>query len=268
MNSKELFARDTTVIKKSDNLFITEVSENWSIGNTANGGYSMTLAAKAMSEFLDHKDPLSISAHYLDRVDFGPTELHITHLNTSRSLSTARVEFMQNNKIKIIFIGTFTDFSFKNDMNIYEREVPNFPDYDTCEVIPYKEGFNPKLDKNIEKAYSQDSLWWKKNNESSSSTLNLYMSWPEKDDIDLFDLVLFLDATTPPIYNKLGTVGWVPTISLASHVRGLPSEGPLKVVAKTEFVTGGFMEEDREIWDSSGKLVGQSKQMAKLRIKK
>ena len=42
----------------------------------------------------------------------------------------------------------------------------------------------------------------------------------------------------------------------------------LKVIAKTEFVTGGFMEEDREIWDSSGKLVGQSKQMAKLRIKK
>ena len=144
MNSKELFARDTTVIKKSDNLFLTEVSENWSIGNTANGGYSMTLAAKAMSEFLDHKDPLSISAHYLDRVDFGSTELHITHLSTSRSLSTARVEFMQNNKIKIIFIGTFTDFSFKNDMNIYEREVPSFPNYDTCEVIPYKEGFNPK----------------------------------------------------------------------------------------------------------------------------
>ena len=94
------------------------------------------------------------------------------------------------------------------------------------------------------------------------------MSWPEKDNVDLFDLVLFLDATTPPIYNKLGTVGWVPTISLASHVRGLPSQGPLKVIAKTEFVTGGFMEEDREIWDSSGKLVGQSKQMAKLRLKK
>ena len=73
MNSKELFVRDTTVIRKSDNLFTAEVSENWSIGNTANGGYSMTLAAKAMSEFLEHKDPLSISAHYLDRVDFEDT---------------------------------------------------------------------------------------------------------------------------------------------------------------------------------------------------
>ena len=50
MNSKELFVRDTTVIRKSDNLFTAEVSENWSIGNTANGGYSMTLAAKEMSE--------------------------------------------------------------------------------------------------------------------------------------------------------------------------------------------------------------------------
>jgi hypothetical protein len=44
--------------------------------------------------------------------------------------------------------------------------------------------------------------------------------------------------------------------------------GPLKVSAKTEFVTKGFMEEDREIWDSEGNLVGQSKQMAKLRLKK
>ena len=34
MNSKELFVRDTTVIKKSDNLFTAEVSDNWSIGNT------------------------------------------------------------------------------------------------------------------------------------------------------------------------------------------------------------------------------------------
>ena len=104
MNSKELFVRDTTVIRKSDNLFSAEVSENWSIGNTANGGYSMTLAAKAMSEYLEHKDPLSISAHYLDRVDFGTTELHVTHLSSSKSLSTARVELIQDNKIKIIFV--------------------------------------------------------------------------------------------------------------------------------------------------------------------
>ena len=83
-----------------------------------------------------------------------------------------------------------------------------------------------------------------------------------------FGLILFLDATTPPIYNKMGVVGWVPTLSLTSHIRRMPSEGPLKVIAKTEFITNNFMEEDREIWDSKGFLVGQSKQLAKLRIRK
>ena len=86
--------------------------------------------------------------------------------------------------------------------------------------------------------------------------------------LELISLILFLDATTPPIFNKLGSVGWVPTITLTSHIRGFPVSGPLKVSAKTEFVTKGFMEEDREIWDADGNLVGQSKQMAKLRIKK
>jgi hypothetical protein len=111
-------------------------------------------------------------------------------------------------------------------------------------------------------------LWWEKNNEDNKASLNLYMSWPEKEAADLYTLILFLDATTPPIFNKLGAVGWVPTISLTSHIRGIPVPGPLKVSAKTEFVTKGFMEEDREIWDSEGNLVGQSKQMAKLRLKK
>ena len=81
-------------------------------------------------------------------------------------------------------------------------------------------------------------------------------------------MILFLDATTPPIFNNMGSVGWVPTISLTSHIRSYPSEGPLKVTAKTEFITSGYIEEDREIWDSKGNLVGQSKQLAKLRIKK
>ena len=59
------------------------------------------------------------------------------------------------------------------------------------------------------------------------------------------------------------------TISLTSHLRAFPSDGPLKVSAKTDFfLTSGFIEEDREIWDSKGNLVGQSKQLAKLRLKK
>ena len=108
----------------------------------------------------------------------------------------------------------------------------------------------------------------KKIDNENKAALNLYMSWPDKETADLYSLILFLDSTTPPIFNNMGSVGWVPTISLTSHLRAIPSPGPLKVSAKTEFLTSGFMEEDREIWDSDGNLVGQSKQLAKLRLKK
>jgi hypothetical protein len=148
------------------------------------------------------------------------------------------------------------------------RSEPIFEDYETCIQVPYKEGFSPKLDKNLEKKYCSDSIWWENPKEDNQATLKLYMGWKDGGSVDLFGLILFLDATTPPIYNKLGTVGWVPTLTLTSHIRNIPEPGPLKVTAKTEFITNNYIEEDREIWDSKGNLVGQSKQLAKLRIKK
>ena len=47
-----------------------------------------------------------------------------------------------------------------------------------------------------------------------------------------------------------------------------PSPGPLKMRGKTDFVTSGFLEEDDEIWDSEDNLIGQARQMAKLRLPK
>ena len=266
--SFENFKDDISVLEEEPNLWKGNLSDRWSIGSTPNGGYSMAFAAKAISNSLVHKDPLSISANYLERLDFGETLVKVSPIHVTKSTSTARAELIQQERIRVIFTATFTDFSKSNGLDLSIRKEPNFEPYENCVLQPFKEGFNPMLEKNIEKKYCKDSLWWEKSHKENQAALNLYMSWPEKETADLFTLILFLDATTPPIFNKLGSVGWVPTITLTSHIRGFPVSGPLKVSAKTEFVTKGFMEEDREIWDAEGNLVGQSKQMAKLRIKK
>ena len=59
------FLKDTSVTKQDDQVYSGEVTEAWSIGGVANGGYSMSIAARALSDCLDHKDPLSITGHYL-----------------------------------------------------------------------------------------------------------------------------------------------------------------------------------------------------------
>ena len=54
------FLKDTSVERKDENTWEAELTDDWNIGGVANGGYSMATAARALSECLDHKDPLSI----------------------------------------------------------------------------------------------------------------------------------------------------------------------------------------------------------------
>jgi len=57
-------------------------------------------------------------------------------------------------------------------------------------------------------------------------------------------------------------VAWTPTVELTAHVRASPAPGWLRCRFSTRFVTAGFLEEDGEVWDSTGRLVGQSRQLA------
>lgn len=262
------FIADTVINQISETSLEAEVSDRWSIGGTANGGYSMALAAKALSKVLPHKDPLSISGHYLDRVEPGPLLIEVEPLKVGKSISTANVKLIQNSIEKIRFIGSFTDFSHAKGETYMYRQAPDFPPIEECIKVPFTKGFSPNLELQIKKMYTKDSVWWEETSLENNAELNLYMSWPNGEPYDLFSIILFLDATTPPIFNRIGARGWVPTISLASYIRSIPSEGPLRVVAKTQFLIDGYLEEDREIWDSEGKLVGTSRQIAKLRLPK
>lgn len=75
-------------------------------------------------------------------------------------------------------------------------------------------------------------------------------------------LLLAADALPPTAFD-LGMLGWTPTLELTVHVRGLPAPGWLRVKASTSNLAGGLLEEDAEVWDSAGRLVAQSRQLAR-----
>lgn len=82
----------------------------------------------------------------------------------------------------------------------------------------------------------------------------------------MISLLMFADAFPPPAFSIVGLVGWVPTVELTVQVRAHPAPGPLQMRLGSRYLTEGVIDEDGEIWDSSGALVAISRQTAKVRV--
>jgi hypothetical protein len=87
------------------------------------------------------------------------------------------------------------------------------------------------------------------------------MRFADGRDADLLALPLLVDATAPSVL-ELGATST--TVQLTVHLRGRPAPGWLACRAVTRFVSGGYHEEDFEVWDSAGTLVAQSRQLAQI----
>jgi acyl-CoA thioesterase len=80
---------------------------------------------------------------------------------------------------------------------------------------------------------------------------------------DTHMLPLIADALPPAVFD-VAPSGWVPTLELTVQVRARPAPGWLGCWFRTRFLVDGYLEEDGEVWDESGRLVALSRQLARL----
>lgn len=87
------------------------------------------------------------------------------------------------------------------------------------------------------------------------------MALADGSDHDPLSLLLTVDAL-PPATIGLGTLGWVPTLSLTAYVRALPAPGPVLVRIRAHLVEDDMVAEVCGAWDSRGRLVARATQLA------
>ena len=80
--------------------------------------------------------------------------------------------------------------------------------------------------------------------------------------MDSLAVLLFADATPPPILRKTGPLAWVPTIELSVQIRNIPEGNTLGFISKTHFTTNGLTETDIELWAEDGKIIALGRQLA------
>jgi hypothetical protein len=104
---------------------------------------------------------------------------------------------------------------------------------------------------------------WHGDGPSGVPEMRGYVSLREPREPDALLLAFAVDAL-PPVVFGLGATGWAPTVELTWHMRGVPEPGPLAVASRCRHVSGGWFDEEAEVWDTAGRLVAQSRQLARV----
>ena len=271
MNQFERFQEAIKLENLEDNKFIVNPDTNYFVGNTPHGGYLMAVMHKALTSILPHSTAISSSVQYLDRIDAKTFELEVETFRTSRGTSSGIVKLKQDDKICTTFTGTCSDFEFMKGYDDLQKPFPNIfnesdkKDYIKMNYDKISKGFTPAFIQQLECLIHPDHAWWNrdsndKNNEARCSAfLEMQGGIP-----DQFCLSFYSDILPPVVSNKYGPLGWIPTITLTTHIRQLPSTSELYADFKATDINKGYFEQDCNIWDLNGNLVASSRQLTRI----
>ncbi|MDI3408450.1 thioesterase family protein [Streptomyces cavernicola] len=266
------FDRDTAVVRRSEGVYDTELSAGWTIINAVNGGYLLAVIGRALADALPHSDPFTISAHYLTASQPGPAVIRTETVRAGRTLSSGQASLFQYGDDgaeveRIRVIASYGDLDALPDDVRTSAEPPAIPPVDQCfgpqdapddAPVQGSTAIAERLWLKLDPA----TLGWALGAPSGKGEMRSWFGLADGRDADPLSLLLAVDAL-PPTAFELGLSGWVPTVELTVHVRCRPAPGPLRVAIATRNLAGGFLEEDAEVWDSAGRLVAQSRQLAR-----
>lgn len=257
------FTEATTVVPDGGR-YAAAVAEGWDILGNANGGYLLAMAARAMADAAGRPDPVTITAHYLAPGRPGPVTIDPVVVKEGRTFTTVRASLASPERPLLELVGTFGDVADRDGMpERVDGGPPDLPSRQDCTPRDAP-GEAPAFMSKVELLLHPDDRGFATGAKSGLPRMRGWFGWPDGSDVDTFGLLVAADAFPPTIFNTHLPVGWTPTVELTVHVRGRPAPGPLACSFTTRFVTGGFLEEDGEVWDATGRLVAQSRQLALL----
>jgi acyl-CoA thioesterase len=265
-----VFDAATAVTPAGEDRFAADLGDGWLIGGGLNGGYLLATLGRAVREALPGKpDPLAISAHYLSASRPGPAEVDVRVLREGGSVATAAAELRQDGGTRISALATYGDLarlSAGADALHTTATPPDLPAPEDCvpNTVAVPQGLEAaSLLGRFEMRFHPDDVGWASGQPSNSGRLRAWFRLEDDRDPDPLSLLLVLDAL-PPVTFTFGAMGWAPTIELTAHVRALPAPGWLRVTHASRTMAGGLFEEDCEVFDSAGRLVAQSRQLARM----
>ncbi len=250
----------------TDGAYVGAIHPGWDINGNANGGYLMALAARAMRDESGRADPISVTAHYLAPGPAGPVSVQTTPVKAGRQLVTMTGSLVQGDRELLRLVGSFGDVAAMSGGFQHTTLVaPDLAPREQCiQHSSARAAVTVALADRLHTWFRAEQAPFRPGPKSNIAVIEGWAEFADGRPFDTLSMLLVADGFPPPVFHLDMPSGWVPTIELTVHVRGVPAPGPVRCRFHSEIVQNGFLQEDGLVWDSAGQLVAQSRQLALL----
>ena len=244
-----------------------------------NGGALMATVVRAVLDCSPHPYPVATSVNFLRVPRLAAAEVEVSWLKHGKTASTARATFSQGGQP--VLDATITTGTLPAPPAAAGRaaadaqaglewtgDLAAFPDISECIDLGQWPGSvgadgTAGFAGQVEVLLDPACTGWRRHEPSGVPEMRGYVQLRDHRDPDALLLALAVDAL-PPVVFSLGATGWAPTVELTWHMRAVPVAGPLKVATRSRHVSGGWFDEEAEVFDAAGRLVAQSRQLARV----
>ncbi len=276
MSDTFAFDAATAVHPLGDGNFAVDIHPDWTVGDKPNGGYLLSLLGRAAREVARHDDPgselevVAASVTYLGAPKLEAASISTTVLRRGRSATHVRAVLLQDEAALVDAVFVTSALHPSADPRYSDVAPLTIPEPDACFQLP---GIIPttgtqvgilgcvelRLDPSVV-LFPADPT-----QPTEKAELRAWSRFADGRQPDALSLLCFLDAT-PPATFPIGSSGWVPTLQMSTYVRALPAPGWLGIRMEAHLVADQMVDETCTVWDSTGQVVGQAHQLARVRF--
>ncbi|KGH47408.1 hypothetical protein IN07_07295 [Modestobacter caceresii] len=264
---RSAFDTATAVARTEGGGLVAELDPGWDVGGgILNGGYLLSVAGRAAVLESPHAHPVALSASYLHAAAAGPATLTVTPGPAGRTLAHSAVVLADAAGPAVTVQATTATLTA--DAAAFSSPMPTATPVQDCFSIAENAHLAPPsvsvpgLTQRVDVRLDPLTAGWALGQPGEEPMMRAWLRFADGREPDPLALVTFADAL-PPTSWAIGVFGWAPTVQLQVLVRALPAPGWCLVEARANEIAGGWLDEDYRIWDSTGRLVAQSRQLAR-----
>ena len=267
MDTAQVTTLDEALALHPDGDALTgRVALGWDVFGIPHGGYLLALMGKAVLTATGAPDLFTVTTHYLRKARHEQIRFQVHRVGGSRRLSTVTATATQGDDVVMSTMASVGDRTTIAGPT-WRRVEP----WDARSARLTPRAGSPEMD--ASGTLRTPEIAARAGERLDVTTLGFAGGAPDgtgelravAEDLpaDQVGALLACDVTPPAAWNALTPSGWVPTIELTAHVRARAGTGPLAVTAATRHIADGFLEEDALVHDAQGRLMVQSRQLAR-----